>query len=121
MGAMFTASRAYWKPRGGCMPYRRQPFGCGTLLLLAFFIALIPASFQTGQWWLGLIVATALVLGAIRAVNQPRRPTHRKPVVRQIVKTPARTVYRARCDHYGAPRKHGADACRYCGRSLVVG
>jgi hypothetical protein len=29
--------------------------------------------------------------------------------------------YRARCDWCGAPRWHGADACRYCGRSLVLG
>jgi hypothetical protein len=103
------------------MPYRRQPFGCGTLLLLAFFIALIPASVQTGQWWLGLIVATALVLGAIRAVNQPRRPTHRKPVVLKTVQARRRELYRSRCDHCGAPRRHGADVCPYCGRSLVTG
>jgi ribosomal protein L40E len=40
--------------------------------------------------------------------------------VRQIVQAPARLLYRTRCDHCGAPRTHGADACRYCGRSLVT-
>ena len=32
-----------------------------------------------------------------------------------------RKRFGARCDHCGAPRKYGAEACRYCGRSLVVG
>ena len=43
------------------MRYRRQRLGCGTVFLLAFFVCLIPASFQTGQWWIGLFVAGALV------------------------------------------------------------
>jgi rRNA maturation endonuclease Nob1 len=32
--------------------------------------------------------------------------------------TPRR--FRARCDHCGAPRKHGAEACRYCGTALLT-
>jgi rRNA maturation endonuclease Nob1 len=32
-----------------------------------------------------------------------------------------RRRFRARCDHCGAPRTHEANACRYCGRSLVAG
>lgn len=103
------------------MRYRRQRLGCGTVFLLAFFVCLIPASFQTGQWWIGLFVAAALVLGIIRAAGRRPVPTHRRPVARQITQSPARVVYRSRCDHCGAPRSDGADACRYCGRSLVVG
>lgn len=48
-------------------------------------------------------------------------PVPHRPVVRQITQTAARTLYRARCDHCGAPRTDEANACRHCGRSLVVG
>jgi len=103
------------------MSYRRQPMGCGAIFLLAFFICLIPASFQTGQWWIGLFVAGALVLGVIRAAARRPVPTHRRPVVRQVTQAPARVLYRTRCDYCGSPRRHGAEACRYCGRSMVIG
>jgi hypothetical protein len=102
--------------------YRRQPIGCASVFLLVFFIFMVPASFQTGQWWLGLLIAGVLVVGLAGKLRERRpTPTHRQPIVRQVVQAPRRTFYRARCDHCGAPRAHGAEACRYCGRSLQVG
>ena len=41
---------------------------------------------------------------------------HRPPATQ-----PAMGDARVGCDYCGAPRRHGAVACRYCGRSLVVG
>jgi ribosomal protein L40E len=47
-------------------------------------------------------------------------PGPSRPVARQVVQAPVRVFYRSRCDHCGAPRRHGAEACRYCGSALVT-
>jgi hypothetical protein len=101
--------------------HRRQPLGCGTVFLLAFFVCLIPASIQTGQWWIGLFVGVALVIGVTRAAARRPTPTHRQPVVGQVVQAPRRVLYRSRCDWCGSPREHGTERCPYCGRSLIAG
>jgi hypothetical protein len=96
------------------------------------------------MWWLGVVVVVVLVLAIIgklaehnqrRTVAGPRRATvtvstlsprqeaERQSLLRRVDAEAAdlrRKRYRARCDHCGAPRKHGAEACRYCGRSLVA-
>jgi hypothetical protein len=90
------------------------------------------------MWWLGVIVAVVLVLGTLgkiaqhqerrrpRVVQRPLSPAveaERQSLLRRVDAMRSdinRIRYRGRCDHCGAPRKHGADACRYCGRSLVV-
>jgi hypothetical protein len=62
-----------------------------------------------------------IVLGAVSQHRQRATLAPSRPVARQVVQAPIRVFYRARCDHCGAPRRHGAEACRYCGRSFVVG
>ena len=96
------------------------------MLWFAFFVALIPASFATpGMWWIGVVVAVILVLGTLGKLAQ-HRERRRSRVVQQPV-GPAleaerqsllagvdamradlnRRRYPGRCDHLGAPRKHG--------------
>jgi hypothetical protein len=70
---------------------------------------------------LAALLVVLILLGAVSQHRQRATSAPSRPVVRQIVQAPALVFYRARCDHCGAPRKHGAEACRYCGRSLVVG
>jgi hypothetical protein len=96
------------------------------------------------MWWLGVIVAVVLVLAIIGKVaehNQrrtvaarrrvtvtvstlnPRQEAERQSLMRRVDALSAdlrRKRYRARCDHCGAPGKHGAEACRYCGTALTT-
>ena len=99
----------------------RRSSGCLTIFLWVFLVALVPAAFQTGYWYLGVFVALGLALAAIGTVANHRRPAHRRPVVRRVVQAPRRVVlYRSRCGTCGAPRRGEDESCRHCGTSLVV-
>lgn len=97
----------------------RSPVGfvLAWLLIIGLCIAFWPYFLA-----IGVPIIVALVgLGALRR----RRPTPsgrgsapgQAPATEPASET---VVFRAQCDHCGSPRLHGAEACRYCGRSLVV-
>ena len=114
---------AYWWAGEDDMSQRR-PSGCATVLwafagvsaLVALAEVYVPVTAP-----LAAILVVLIILGAVTRHQARTAPVQHRPAVRRIVHAPARTFYRTRCDHCGAPRRHGADACRYCGRSLVVG
>jgi hypothetical protein len=83
------------------------------------------------------LVACAIVVGAKRDRRQQTRTrtavratesTQRQALLRRADAMSAdlawrsrETRHRSRCDWCGAPRRHGTDSCRYCGRSLLLG
>jgi len=124
------------------MSRQRQQWGCGTFVALALVLGAVIT-----YWYIAVPVLVVLIVGAIaigsakqrgqpprRAISpqQPRVSTglspaqeaERQELYRRLDAISAelsRRQYRTRCDHCGAPRQHGEESCRYCGRSLVVG
>jgi hypothetical protein len=123
------------------MSYRhRQQWGCGTFFALALILGAIVA-----YWYIAVPVLVVLVIGAITIGSAKRRQPQRTPtpalepraesglspaleVERQelygrleaMSANLMRLRFRSRCDYCGAPRRHRAEFCRYCGRSLLV-
>ena len=106
------------------MTHQRRPSGCASVLWafvgVCALVALAEVYVPLTAPLAGLLVVL-IVLGAVAQHQAKKAPVQHRPVARQIVQAPARVFYRARCDHCGAPRRHGAEVCRFCERSLVVG
>lgn len=116
---------------------QEQRPGCGSWLVLLILLGLSIEYWYVTLPVLGvLIVVTTIVVKTDRRsqlhANTLRRPSVNitPPVCRPEVgwgETIGRVGgtqtahYRARCDYCGAPRTHGANGCRYCGRSFLAG
>ena len=103
------------------MTRQRRPSGCATALWAFVGVCALVALAEVYVPVTAPLAAILVVLIVLGAVAQHRARTTSSPAVRRIVQAPARVFYRSRCDYGGAPRRHGAEVCRYCGRSLVVG
>jgi hypothetical protein len=121
---------------------RRQQWGCGTFLALALVLGAIIAYWYIAVPVLVVLVIGAITMGAARGRNGPTTTTRPREEPRsQSSLSPAleaehqalhrrvdalsadlrRQRHRPRCDWCGAPRAHGAERCRFCGRSLQIG
>ena len=104
--------------------YRCRPSPVASFLWLIFFLALIPASFQTpGMWWFGLVVAAILVLGTLGKLAERNQRRQTATVARRPATRRWHFVERRRglapCTTCGAPNR-GSDFCPFCSSALVT-
>jgi hypothetical protein len=114
-GPVFWYVVGRWSGYRAATREKRGQCGCGT-----WFVLLILVGLSIEYWYVTVPVLAVLVVVLVTAARQ--RPV--SSATRAAVTTPSPprpTFYRSRCDWCGAPRAHGAQVCRYCGRSMVVG